>query len=44
MDTYNPRGCFTIRDLRSCLIFVVSAVIVFWLGVLVGFVAGRMLG
>jgi hypothetical protein len=34
----------TIRDLRSCLIFVLSAVIVFWLGVLIGFVVGRVLG
>lgn len=44
MDTYNPRGFFHIRDLRSCLIFVISAVVLFWLGVFVGFVAGRVLG
>jgi hypothetical protein len=44
MDTYNPRGFFRIRDFQSCMIFVVSAVVVFWIGVLVGFVVGRMLG
>lgn len=42
MTTYNPRGFFSTRDMRSCLIFVVSAVVVFWLGVLIGFVAGRV--
>jgi hypothetical protein len=42
METYNPRGFFTIRDPRGCAIFVLSAVIVFWLGVLIGFVVGRV--
>jgi hypothetical protein len=35
---------FTIRDLRSCMIFVVAAVAVFWIGVAIGVVIGRMLG
>jgi hypothetical protein len=42
MTNYNPRGFFTIRDPRGCAIFVLSAVIVFWLGVLIGFVVGRV--
>jgi hypothetical protein len=38
----NNPTLFTIRDPRGCAIFVLSAVIVFWLGVLIGFVAGRV--
>jgi hypothetical protein len=38
----NNPTLFTIRDPRGCAIFVLSAVIVFWLGVLIGFVVGRV--
>lgn len=33
---------FAIRDPRGCVVFALAAVIVFWLGVFVGFVAGRL--